>query len=110
MSPLELEEILVRHSLVKEAAVHSVWSERNQTDLLRAYIVSESPLAKTGQHTEEAARSIAEFVARQVAGYKQLKGGVIFVNSLPKSPTGKLLRRLLKDIEINGSASLQAKL
>lgn len=110
MSPLELEEILVRHPLVKEAAVHSVWSERNQTDLLRAYLVSESPVSKKGQDAEEAARSIAKFVARQVAGYKQLKGGVIFVDSLPKSPTGKLLRRLLKDIEKNGSTHLQAKL
>ncbi|KAJ5455159.1 hypothetical protein N7475_010280 [Penicillium sp. IBT 31633x] len=110
VSPLELEEILVRHPLVKEAAVHSVWSERNQTDLLRAYLVSESPVSKKGQDAEEAARSIAKFVARQVAGYKQLKGGVIFVDSLPKSPTGKLLRRLLKDIEKNGSTHLQAKL
>lgn len=110
MSPLELEEIIVRHPLVKEAAVHSVWSERNQTDYLRAYVVSDSLLAKNGRDTEEAARSIAEFVAHQVAGYKQLKGGVVFVDSLPRSPTGKLLRRLLKDIGINGSAPLQAKL
>jgi acyl-coenzyme A synthetase/AMP-(fatty) acid ligase len=28
--------------------------------------------------------------------YKQLKGGVDFVDSIPKSPSGKLLRRLLK--------------
>ena len=106
MSPLELEEILVRHPLVKEAAVHSVWSERNATDLLRAYIVSEMPLAKAGRGTEEVARYIAEFMAHQVAGYKQLKGGIIFVDSLPKSPTGKLLRRLLKDIESPRPASL----
>ncbi|KAJ5688450.1 hypothetical protein N7536_011069 [Penicillium majusculum] len=110
VSPLELEEILVRHPLVKEAAVHGVWSERNATDLLRAYIVSEKPLAKAGRDTEEAARSVAEFVASQVAGYKQLKGGVVFVDSLPKSPTGKLLRRLLKDIDDTGSIPLQSKL
>ncbi|KAJ5816507.1 hypothetical protein N7447_008740 [Penicillium robsamsonii] len=112
VSPLELEEILVHHPLVKEAAVHGIWSESNATDLLRAYIVSEQPLAKAGRDTEEAARSVAGFVANQVAGYKQLKGGVIFVDSLPKSPTGKLLRRLLKDIDDTGSRStpLQAKL
>jgi 4-coumarate--CoA ligase len=107
---LELEEILVRHPLVKEAAVHSVWSEQNATDLIRAYIVSDRPLIRGGRETEEAAKSIAEFVARQVAGYKQLKGGVVFVDSLPKSPTGKLLRRLLKDIEKTGSPPLLAKL
>ncbi|CAI7654814.1 unnamed protein product [Penicillium crustosum] len=110
VSPLELEEILVHHTLVKEAAVHGVWSERDATDLLRAYIVSEKPLAKTGRDMEEAARSVTEFVASQVAGYKQLKGGVIFVDSLPKSPTGKLLRRLLKDIDDTGCIPLQSKL
>ncbi|KAJ5372479.1 hypothetical protein N7517_004485 [Penicillium concentricum] len=110
VSPLELEEILVRHPRVKEAAVHGVWSERNATDLLRAYIVSETPLGKSGRDAEEAARSIAEFVASQVAGYKQLKGGVVFVDSLPKSPTGKLLRRLLKDMDDTESTPPQAKL
>lgn len=87
-----------------------MWSERDATDLLRAYIVSEKPLAKTGRDMEEAARSVTEFVASQVAGYKQLKGGVIFVDSLPKSPTGKLLRRLLKDIDDTGCIPLQSKL
>lgn len=110
MSPLELEEILVRHPLVKEVAVRGVWSERHSTDLLRAYVVTEKMLAKAGQDAKEAAKSIAESLARQVAGYKQLKGGIVFVDSLPKSPTGKLLRRLLQDIENKGSAPLQAKL
>ncbi|KAJ5776050.1 uncharacterized protein N7511_001061 [Penicillium nucicola] len=110
VSPLELEEILARHPLVKEAAVHGVWSEQAATDLLRAYVVPEGPLAEIGHEAGEVARSIVDFVAGQVAGYKSLKGGVVFVDFLPKSPTGKLLRRLLKDMESNGSACLQAKL
>ncbi|OQE37370.1 hypothetical protein PENCOP_c010G04942 [Penicillium coprophilum] len=110
VSPLELEEILVRHPLVKEAAVHGVWSESNATDLLRAYIVTEKPLPKIGRDTDVAAQSVTKFVASQVAGYKQLKGGVVFVDLLPKSPTGKLLRRLLKDLDGSGPTPLQAKL
>lgn len=34
--------------------------------------------------------------AGKVAHYKQLKGGVQFVDMIPKSPSGKILRRQLK--------------
>jgi acyl-coenzyme A synthetase/AMP-(fatty) acid ligase len=33
----------------------------------------------------------------KVVYYKQLKGGVQFVDAIPKSPSGKILRRLLRD-------------
>lgn len=39
----------------------------------------------------------------KVAAYKELKGGVAFVEALPKSPSGKILRRFLRD-------SLKAKM
>jgi acyl-coenzyme A synthetase/AMP-(fatty) acid ligase len=42
-------------------------------------------------------RSIQDYVAREKAHYKQLKGGVEFIDVIPKSPSGKILRRLLKD-------------
>jgi len=32
----------------------------------------------------------------RVAGFKQLKGGVEFIDKIPKSPSGKILRRLLR--------------
>ena len=36
-------------------------------------------------------------VAEQVADYKRLRGGVEFIKEIPKSASGKILRRLLKD-------------
>lgn len=71
-----------------------VWSEEHATDLLRAYIV---PSAKLDNDMQQAAQAISDFLSLQVAGYKKLRGGIVFVNSLPKSPTGKLLRRLLTE-------------
>jgi len=40
--------------------------------------------------------TIAEHVASQVASYKRLRE-VTFVDAVPKSPSGKILRRVLRD-------------
>ncbi len=37
-----------------------------------------------------------EFVAERVAPYKRIRG-VEFIDAIPKSPSGKILRRVLKD-------------
>ena len=94
MSPVELEEILLRHPAVDEVAVCGVWSDEAETELVRAYIALKAGIERTA----ETASSISRFLAGQVSGYKQLRGGVVFLDGLPKSPTGKILRRLLKDV------------
>lgn len=38
---------------------------------------------------------IRKWADAQVAGYKRLRGGVFHLQTLPKTPTGKILRRLL---------------
>lgn len=38
-----------------------------------------------------------QFVADNKVGYKHLAGGVEFVDAIPKNPSGKLLRRVLRD-------------
>jgi len=39
---------------------------------------------------------IKDFVKRSVAPYKQLRGGVVFTDAIPKSPSGKILRKDLR--------------
>jgi len=41
-------------------------------------------------------QEVEEFVKARLSEPKQLKGGVKFINEIPKSPSGKILRRLLK--------------
>ena len=48
---------------------------------------------------ETVAQAIIEHVADHKASYKHLKGGVEFLLTIPKSPSGKILRRLLRDRE-----------
>lgn len=60
----------------------------------------EAPLAYVVLDPDRPTASEADmkaFVAERVAPYKQISAGVRFVESLPKSAAGKILRRLLKE-------------
>ncbi|KAG2069035.1 acetyl-CoA synthetase-like protein [Suillus decipiens] len=54
--------------------------------------VEDSPLA-----VDEIKVSIMKHVADNKVGYKKLAGGVEIVDIIPKNPSGKLLRRVLRD-------------
>src|ERR1700694_3280212 len=70
VAPAELESVLLQHESVLAAAVVPVPDER-AGELPRAYVVLKE--AYVGRVSEE---EIKEHVARQVAVYKQLAGGV----------------------------------
>lgn len=90
MAPAEIENLLFTHPKVREAAVVGInLPEDPATDLPRAYIVANVP-----QVSEE---EIKEFVRNHLASHKQLRGGVVFVNELPKNAIGKYLRRELRE-------------
>lgn len=87
VSPSELENILLKHSGIQDAAVIGIPDERCG-ELPRAYIVRSN-----ANLTED---EVAEFVEAQVAPHKAIKGGVEFVNAIPKTSTGKILHRTLR--------------
>ncbi|XP_046801906.1 luciferin 4-monooxygenase-like [Lucilia cuprina] len=87
--PAELEAILRDHPKILEAAVFGIPHPING-EAPRALVV----LRENMQATEE---EIYNFVAEKVAVYKKLEGGIIFVNEVPKNPTGKILRKVLKE-------------
>lgn len=72
----------------------------------RAYIAP-----KEGHEpTDELAREIIEWLNARVAPPKKLRGGLRFVETIPKSPSGKILRRVLKDEAKKEDAEPKAKL
>ncbi|KAJ8309543.1 hypothetical protein KUTeg_014417, partial [Tegillarca granosa] len=85
--PAELEDLLLKHPAVADAAVIGLPDEE-AGELPRAYVV-----CKPDQKVE--ASDILHFV--EIAPYKKLRGGVEFVKEIPKSPSGKILRRILKE-------------
>ncbi|KAJ2346612.1 hypothetical protein GGH92_003519 [Coemansia sp. RSA 2673] len=93
VAPAELEGILLQHPQVRDCAVTGVFDQLRQTEVPRAYLVLSD--ASTAVHADEAAKTIVKWMNRQVAYYKQLRGGYVLVSAIPKSASGKILRRAL---------------
>ncbi|KAM7346537.1 acyl-CoA synthetase family member pudgy [Cochliomyia hominivorax] len=87
--PAELEAILRDHPKILEAAVFGIPHPING-EAPRALVV----LRQGMEATEE---QIYNYVAERVAVYKKLEGGIIFDKEVPKNPTGKILRKVLKE-------------
>lgn len=104
--PVELEGLLVSHPKIKDAGVVGVFSSEMETELPRAYIVVENGF----EHTEATAKEINEWLNQRVASHKRLRGGIKFIDAIPASPTGKILRRELRDLASRDQAGQGSKL
>ncbi|BGP32033.1 hypothetical protein JCM10296v2_003812 [Rhodotorula toruloides] len=91
--PAELEATLLECPYVSDCAVIGLWVENEATEYPRAYVV----LSPSGKKESDPCGAIQKWMQGKVAHYKQLKGGIKLVESVPKSPSGKLLRRILRD-------------
>lgn len=115
--PAELEALLLTHPDVVDAGVVGVWVEEQATELPRAYIVARPGKIEKGPREEEDrskfGAEIAQWVAGRVAQHKKLRGGVKVVDAIPKSPSGKILRKDLRVVaqgEIKREMGAKAKL
>ena len=81
VAPAELEQLLCAHPAVADAAVVP------RPDP----VAGELPVAHVARRAEVGAAELEAWVADRVAPYKRLRG-VQFVDQVPRSPTGKLLR------------------
>ena len=92
MPPAELEAKLIGRDDVADVCVIGIFDEAQQTEIPQACI----QLSPGVERTEELAREITDWYNAQVGSPKRLRGGVKFVDEIPKSATGKILRRVLK--------------
>jgi len=93
--PTEVENVIYQHPAVAEVAVYGV------PDLEKSEIVKANIVLKPGQNVTE--KQIIAFCSERMATYKIPKA-VKFVDSLPKNPTGKVLKRVLRDEAANDVA------
>jgi acyl-CoA synthetase (AMP-forming)/AMP-acid ligase II len=88
VAPAELEALLLTHPGVADAAVIPS-PDPEVGEVPKAFVVR-----KSGSETTEG--ELQDFVAERVVHYKRIRR-IEFVDEIPKSPTGKILRRVLAD-------------
>ena len=93
---------MTSHPAVTDAAVIGV--QINEEEVPRAYVVL---LPNTKGSVSE--NDLAEFVKHKVSSHKRLRGGVVLVDAVPRSPAGKVLRKVLREMKAPGKM-VQARL
>lgn len=107
VAPAELEAHILAYDAVSDCAVIQTPDDASG-EVPKAFVVK-SPQFKN-KPDEEVAQLIMKHVADHKSHYKRLAGGVEFLDEIPKSPSGKILRRLLRDREKERRRKAGAKL
>ncbi|EKM60379.1 uncharacterized protein PHACADRAFT_246258, partial [Phanerochaete carnosa HHB-10118-sp] len=98
VSPSEIENVLHAQpdGLITDACVAGVSGGRTSDEKVpRAWVVLSDEGKRRG--AEEAVKALEAWTKKNLSPYKWLRGGFEVVNEIPKSPTDKILRRLLQE-------------
>ncbi|KAF2107656.1 hypothetical protein BDV96DRAFT_616692 [Lophiotrema nucula] len=104
VAPPELEGILLEEKdrIVDCAVIGLKLKPNSDSESPRAYVVR-----KPGTHITE--DEVKRLISDKLASYKQLTGGVVFLDEIPKSPSGKILKRILR-AQAQAEIDVRAKL
>ena len=97
MAPAELEGVLLSHPAISDAAVIGVIHPTRVTEVPRAYVVRRTDL--WGCHSPVTSDDVSQFVRQRLASFKALEGGVVFVDNIPRTPSGKIQRFRLSKMD-----------
>ena len=92
--PAELEDVLLSHPAVRDAAVIPI-PDDEAGEVPKAFVV------RSGEVSED---ELAAYVAARVSSYKKIRR-FEFTDQIPRSPSGKILRRILVDREREAAAA-----
>lgn len=109
VAPAELEAVLCSSESVADAGVIGVYDSSQATEWPRAYVVPrDADLVKNKDRAglEKLAAELKALVEKRTAKYKWLVGGIVFADAIPKSPSGKILRRVIKDGGVKGGIEI----
>ena len=94
VAPPELEAVLLSHPYIIDAAVIGISVNDANTEFPRAYVVRRPGEEAAARLTEA---DVQQYVLERLARFKALTGGVKFVDSIDRNPSGKILKRVLRE-------------
>ncbi|KAK3335245.1 hypothetical protein B0T19DRAFT_436128 [Cercophora scortea] len=103
VAPAEIEAVLLQHPDVADCAVVGTTSADGQAEVPRAYVVRQ---ARPGVEKAApiSAQDVFDFARQQLASYKKLDGGVVFVDRIPRTTSGKTQRFKLAQMGAEGAS------
>ncbi|KAF5227130.1 hypothetical protein FANTH_14856, partial [Fusarium anthophilum] len=101
VAPAELEAILCSNDDIADAGVIGVQDKSEATEWPRAYVVA-ADQSKSEADLMILAQDLKSLIESRTARYKWLIGGIVFAKQIPKSPSGKILRRVIRDGGVHG--------
>ncbi|KAL8823336.1 MAG: hypothetical protein Q9191_005952 [Dirinaria sp. TL-2023a] len=105
VAPAELEAVLLENDDIADAAVVGVVLSviylftQERTDISRHGEECPRAYVSLKEHSKDktSAAEIQAWMRNRVTRHKQLSGGICFVDQVPKSPSGKILRKIMRD-------------
>ncbi|GMR49590.1 hypothetical protein PMAYCL1PPCAC_19785 [Pristionchus mayeri] len=91
VAPAQIEGILLSHRKIRDAAVIGITINQRVGELIRAFVVR----AEETLTCEE----VEGLVEDNLAAYQRITGGVYFIDEIPRAPAGKILRRVLRELQ-----------
>ncbi|KAH7012841.1 hypothetical protein EDB80DRAFT_761785 [Ilyonectria destructans] len=98
VAPAEIEQTLLTYAGIADAAV--IGEKRRDGEYPKAFVVVEN----SGRHITEL--DIQEYIQKRLSRHKWLTAGVAFVDAIPRTASGKVMRRLLAKREISTKTKL----
>ncbi|GAN09351.1 4-coumarate-CoA ligase [Mucor ambiguus] len=90
--PSDIENVLMTHPKVADCAAIGVYYPELTTELPRAYV----HLVDGEKYTEEVEKELQEYADSRLSDEKRLRGGIVIVDSFPRTASGKIQRRVLR--------------
>ena len=102
IGPFDVESALIEHAAVIEAAVIGK-PDRERTEIVKAYVV----LSDEFEPSDALAEDLCQYVKRRLSAHAYPRE-IAFVKSLPKTPSGKLQRFILRNSEVAAAGGTEA--
>lgn len=96
VAPAELEALLLTHPCIIDAAVIGCLRADGITEVPRAFVIR---ISDEGRCSRLTADEVYTFTAERLASYKRLEGGIVFVDEIPRTASGKIQRFKLAQMD-----------